>query len=116
MSLGFAGVWMMVDIFFLQSNHPFPIGVWHGITSSLMIALTAVWGLAEMTALRATFEKKNYTFKMYRLLAWLTFMYVSFIEALVMTLLLFFRNHDLPDGFVTDNEVQPQYTKTQMII
>ena len=48
LTLGLAAVWIVVDISYLQSNHPFPIGVWHGITSSLCLAATAVWALAEI--------------------------------------------------------------------
>ena len=49
-------------------------------------------------------------------MAWLTFMYVTFIEALVLTLLLFFRNHALPEGFENENEVRVAYTKTQLFV
>ena len=39
-------------------------------------------------------------------------MFVTFIEVIVLALLLFFRNNDLPDGFNVEDVIIVKYTKS----
>ena len=100
-SLVFAVFWMVVDYGFLQSHNPFPIGVWHGQSSSLVILMTSIWGLGEIYYLNEELGKRSCRFKVLRMMTWFTFIFVSFIEVVVLTLLLFYRNTELPEGFET---------------
>ena len=112
LTMGLSALWLVVDISFLQSNHPFPIGVWHGITSSLAMATTAAWGLAEIHMLGNALDGKKCRFKLFKMAAWLCFMYVSFVELIVLTLIVFFRNPNLPEGFEEQGVTVKRYTVT----
>ena len=69
-SLLFAVFWLIVDYGYLQSHNPFPIGVWHGSISSLVILLTAGWGLGEIHLLKDELEKRSCRFKVFKYLTW----------------------------------------------
>ena len=98
-SLVFGLVWMLTDCFYLKCHNPLSTGNWHGTFSSLVIMLTAVWGLTEIHFLREELEKRSCRFKIFKLMTWFSFIFVTFIEVIVLTLLLFFRNDKVPEGF-----------------
>ena len=63
--------------------------------------MTSIWGLGEIYYLNEELGKRSCRFKVLRMMTWFTFIFVSFIEVVVLTLLLFYRNTELPEGFET---------------
>ena len=75
------------------------------------MAITACWGLAEIHVIGNMLDSKKCRFKLFKIAAWLNFMYVSFVELIVLALILFFRNPNVPEGFHGENTTVKLYTK-----
>ena len=76
------------------------------------MAITAAWGLAEIHLIGDMLAAKKCRFKLFKTVAWLNFMYVAFVELIVLTLIMFFRNPNLPEGFTGVGVTVKYYTKT----